>query len=120
MELSERQLELKNDFIRERGFWNDTWEGVLWLDPDFFEATLKLVQVPRNHATLEPKVREFIMIAIDASVTHLYAPGPGKGLDNHIRQALEAGATKEEIMEVLEIVSFLGTHTWMVGVPILV
>ena len=43
---------------------------------------------------------------IDAATTHLYEPG----LRQHIRNALRYGATKEEIMEVLELVSVLGIH----------
>jgi alkylhydroperoxidase/carboxymuconolactone decarboxylase family protein YurZ len=64
---------------------------------------------------LPPKIKELIYIAIDASTTHLYAPG----LRQHIRNALKYGATVEEIMEVFELVSVLGIHTCTMGVPIL-
>jgi alkylhydroperoxidase/carboxymuconolactone decarboxylase family protein YurZ len=57
----------------------------------------------------------FIYIAIDAATTHLYEPG----LRIHIRNALKHGATKEEILEVYELVSVLGMHTITMGLPAL-
>jgi alkylhydroperoxidase/carboxymuconolactone decarboxylase family protein YurZ len=72
--------------------------------------------VPWTHGVLEPKVKEMIYIAFDVAATHLYEPG----LRAHIRNALGLGATKEEIMEVIELVSVIGIHACAVGVPILV
>ena len=58
---------------------------------------------------------ELISIALDASVTHMYAPGTRR----HIKGALEAGATPEEIMTVLQICVSIGVQTCAQGVPIL-
>ena len=115
-ELSERQKQLKEQFIKERGYWSEgIWEPVLKLDPDFFEAYLNFSAVPWRNGTLPPKIKELIYVAIDASTTHLYEPG----LRLHISNALKYGATKEEIMEVFEMVSVLGIHTCTMGVPVL-
>ena len=115
-ELSERQKQLKEKFIKERGYWSEgIWGQVLSLDPDFFEAYLNFSAVPWKKGVLPPKIKELIYIAIDASTTHLYEPG----LRQHISNALKYGATKEEIMEVLELTSVLGIHTCTMGVPIL-
>ena len=65
---------------------------------------------------LEPKVKELIYTAFDASATHLYVPG----LRQHVKNALAYGATAEEIMEVFEIASVIGIHTCTMGVPILI
>jgi alkylhydroperoxidase/carboxymuconolactone decarboxylase family protein YurZ len=54
-------------------------------------------------------------VAIDASTTHLYNPGTRI----HIANALKQGATRDEVMEVLEIVSVLGIHTITEGVAAL-
>lgn len=51
-----------------------------------------------------------------SSATHLYQPG----LKLHMRNAIGHGATAEEIMEVLEIVSVIGIHAATEGAPILV
>jgi alkylhydroperoxidase/carboxymuconolactone decarboxylase family protein YurZ len=115
VELTERQKALRDDFIEKRGYWNAFWDGLLTLDADFFEAYLAFSGVPWRNGPLEPKVKELIYIAIDAATTHLYEPG----LRQHIRNALGHGATKEEIMEVLELVSVLGIHACTLGVPVL-
>ena len=115
-ELSEKQKQLKEKFIAERGYWNEElWYHVLRLDEDFFEAYLNFSAVPWKKDVLPPKVKELIYIAIDAATTHLYEPG----IRQHIGNALKYGATKEEIMEVFELVSVLGIHTCTMGVPIL-
>lgn len=115
VQLTDRQRELRTQFVDERGYWSPIWDGLLQLDPDFFEAYLNFSSVPWRKGVLEPKVRELIYTAIDASTTHLYEPG----LRVHIRNALKYGATKEEIMEVLELTSVLGIHTCTLGVPVL-
>lgn len=112
---ADKQKQLREAFIDERGYWNPFWDGLLGLDPEFFEAYLNFSAVPWRKGHLEPKIKELIYTAIDASTTHLYEPG----LRQHISNALGYGATKEEIMEVLELVSVLGIHTCTVGVPVL-
>ena len=72
--------------------------------------------MPWRTGPLEPKVKEFVYIAVDAAATHLYVPG----IRQHIKQALGYGATAEEIMEVLELTATLGIHACNIGVPILV
>ena len=90
--LTDRQKALKEQFIKERGYWSDElWEPVLKLDVDYFEAYLNFSAVPWRHGVLSPKMKELIYIAIDASTTHLYEPGLGQ----HIRNALKYGATKD-------------------------
>ena len=116
MSLTARQEEIKDEFIRVRGAWSDTWEGVLRLDPEFLKAYLDFSAVPWRKNFLDDKVKEFIYIAIDANATHMYLPG----VRQHIRAALKLGATAQEIMEVLELSATLGIHAMNIGVPILV
>jgi alkylhydroperoxidase/carboxymuconolactone decarboxylase family protein YurZ len=116
MSLSPEQQKIKDEFIRVRGSWSDTWETVLTLDPVFMEAYLNLSAVPWRKNHLDAKTKEFIYIALDAAATHLYVPG----IRQHIRAALDLGATKNEIMEVLELTATLGIHAMNIGVPILV
>ncbi|HEX4092248.1 MAG TPA: carboxymuconolactone decarboxylase family protein [Trebonia sp.] len=114
-EWTPRQRALKETFIADRGYWAPFYDGLLALDTDFFEIFLNFSAHPWRTGSLEPKVREFIYIAIDSSTTHLNEPG----LRVHLRNALKLGATKEEIMEVYELVSVLGMHTLTLGVPAL-
>ncbi len=113
--LTARQRTLKARFIKERVSWNPLWDQLLEWDPEFFEAYFNFSAVPWRRRVLPPKVKEFIYIAIDAATTHLYGPG----LRRHIRNALNLGATRAEILEVLELVSVLGIHACNLGVPIL-
>lgn len=113
--LTARQRAIKARFVKERGSWNPLWDQLLDWDPDFFEAYANFSSVPWRRRVLAPKVKELIYIAIDASATHLYAPG----LRRHIRNALALGAKRAEILEVLELVSVLGIHACNLGVPIL-
>jgi alkylhydroperoxidase/carboxymuconolactone decarboxylase family protein YurZ len=106
---------LKAEFISRRGYWAPFWDDMLELDPEFFRAYTEFSSVPWRTGTLEPKIRELIYIAIDASATHMYEPG----IRQHVRNALRAGATRAEVMEVLELVSVLGIHACTVAAPIL-
>lgn len=115
-QLTDRQRELREEFIDARGYWNEFWEDLLSLDEDFFKSYLDFSSVPWRSGPLDPKVKEFIYIACDAAATHLYEPG----IRQHIKRALELGATAEEIMEVIELTSTLGIHAANIGVPILV
>jgi alkylhydroperoxidase/carboxymuconolactone decarboxylase family protein YurZ len=114
--LDERRKQLRDEFIEARGYWNAFWDSLLDLDPEFFEAYTQFSSVPWRHGPLDPKIKEFIYIAVDAAATHLYVPG----IRQHVKRALELGATGQEIMEVLELTATLGIHACNIGVPILV
>ena len=113
--LTARQEQLKAAFIANRGYWSPIWEGVLALSPDYFEAYGEFSSVPWKTGTLQPKIRELVYVAVDASGTHMYEPGTRI----HMQNALKLGATPEEIMEVLALVSVLGVHTVSMGLPVL-
>jgi alkylhydroperoxidase/carboxymuconolactone decarboxylase family protein YurZ len=116
-EITEEQQALKDEFIRIRGTWGEPWQRMLELDPAFLRAYLDLAAVPlrRCPGALSPTVRELLFIAVDAAATHLYTPG----IRQHVRGALDAGATPAEVMEVLELTSTLGIHAANIGVPLL-
>lgn len=103
------------DALRERGAWNPAWDPFYRLDPAWTEAFIAMGVSPMASGVLDAKTIEFIAIAVDASCTHLYAPG----VRRHIQNALALGATKDEITAVLQLVSVLGIHTMSVGAPIL-
>jgi alkylhydroperoxidase/carboxymuconolactone decarboxylase family protein YurZ len=116
-DLTPQQKEIKEKFIKARGYWKEeAWGQLLRLDPEFFEAYTNYSSKPWIKGVLPPKVKELIYIAIDSSCTHLHL----NGIRVHVKNALKYGATKEEIMEVFELTSILGIHTVTAGVPILV
>lgn len=109
--LTARQEEIKAEFVEKRGYWNPFWDGLLRLDAEFFAAYTAFSSRPWETGVLEPKIKELIYTAFDASATHMFEPG----LRQHIRNALSLGATKEEIVEVLELASVVGAQTWAVA-----
>lgn len=103
------------DLLRSTGEWNPNWTPFAELDPEWTERFMQMGLKPMLDKVLDPKTIEFIAIAVDASCTHMYAPG----VRRHIRKALELGATKEEVTAVLQLTSVLGIHTMSLGAPIL-
>ena len=103
------------DKMKAIGQWNTAWDPFYELDPawtDEFMATGAGIYVS---GILPAKDVELLSIAFDASYTHMYAPGTRR----HIRNALKAGATMEEIMEVLKLCVVQGVQALNLGVPIL-
>lgn len=115
MGLNARQEQVKQQFIERRGTWSDAWQAILELDAEFLQSYLDLSMVPWTKNHLDAKTKELIYIAVDANATHLYLPG----VRQHVPAALAAGATPQEIMEVLELCATLGIHAMNIGVPIL-
>lgn len=115
MGLTASQQQIKDEYIAVRGTWSESWERILELDPEFVRASLAWSAVPLRKHHLEPKVREFVFIAADAAATHLYEPG----IRQHVRAALDLGASAAEVMEVLELTSTLGIHACNIGIPLL-
>lgn len=100
---------------RAAGDWNPFWTTLEDLDPDYLEAFLQFRSVPLN-GPLDQKTKELIFIAINVATTHLWPSGARR----HIANALQAGATKEEILEVIQLTSIMGIHSMTMGVPILI
>jgi alkylhydroperoxidase/carboxymuconolactone decarboxylase family protein YurZ len=112
--LDERQNDIKQRFLADRGMWRPFLEDMLKLDPELLEAYIEFSTVPWKRGRLSRKVKELIYIAIDASPTHLYETGTHM----HIQNALAAGATQQEIIEVLELIAQLGIHACTMAIPI--
>lgn len=110
--LNERQERLKEEFTARRGGWTELWNSLLLSDEQFFVAYTEFSSVPwENGPALDPKTRELIYVAIDASTTHLLVPG----IRVHTQNAIRYGATLDELLEVLELVALLGMQTYAEG-----
>ena len=101
--------------MKAAGSWNAAWDNAAALDAEWLETFLDAGTLPLRRGVLEPKVYEFLAIAVDAACTHMYAPGTRR----HIAKALDLGATPEEIIAVLQAVAALGIHSVALGTPIL-
>ena len=100
---------------RDMGDWNPLWEQFHEVDPDFLEAYLAFRSVPQSSGPLEKKYKELILVAVNAATTHLYGPG----VRRHIQNALKAGATREEILEAIQLTTVMGIHSCNLAIPIL-
>lgn len=86
---------------RRRGFV-PYWLRVMGdVDVDFLEAYERIYELTAvRRGKLPPKFREMIVIAA------VSIGGYGPGIKDHIRRAFRLGATKEEIVEVLQSAYF--------------
>ena len=57
MSLTDRQNEIKEEFIAVRGTWSDLWESILTLDPEFLKAYLDFSAVPWREGTTTSTTR---------------------------------------------------------------
>jgi alkylhydroperoxidase/carboxymuconolactone decarboxylase family protein YurZ len=105
-----------SDAMKADGSWNSAWDDAAALDPRWMEDFLKMGTSAWQRNVLDPKTLEFIAIAVDASCTHMYAPGTRR----HIAKAFDLGATPAEILSVLQAVAVLGIHSVAMGAPMLV
>jgi alkylhydroperoxidase/carboxymuconolactone decarboxylase family protein YurZ len=103
------------DGMKAAGQWNTAWDGFFELDRAWTEAIIAASLPVYTSGVFTPKLAELLSIAVDASITHMYAPGTRR----HIQTALKLGATIEEIMEVLKICVSQGMQASNLGIPIL-
>jgi len=114
---SQHPLEkLKSEVLATRGYWHAFHEGLLALSPSYLQAYLDFHNPPFLAGHLDRKMCEFIYIAADAAVSHLFTPG----VEMHIEAALRLGATALEIMEVIQLATLAAHSSHTVGMPILV
>lgn len=112
---SDEQRAIKEKFISTMGYWNQFRDDLIRMDQDYFDAYYDFLTIPTRRGILEPKIIEFIYIAIDSSTTHLFE----KGIEVHLKNAIKHGATQGELLEVFQLTSALGFHTLLETLPIL-
>ncbi len=103
------------DAMRAIGQWNTAWDPFYELSPAWTDQFFAFGASVYKSGLFSVKFMELISIAFDASITHMYAPG----IRRHIKAALKAGATPEEIMTVLQVCVSMGVQACAKGVPIL-
>ncbi len=116
MELTKRQQQLKDTYVKARGYWKAWTEGLLQINPDFMETYARYGGYPAPNGPLSELMCEFIYIAVDSSATHLF----DSGLRMHMNMALERGATPQQIMEILQLGVAQGLDGTTLGINILV
>ena len=104
------------DRLRETGPWDDPALTTLreW-DSTWAEQCLKMSANPWIGRVLSRKFIELVAVGLNAACTNLNADGARR----HIRAALAAGATREEILFVLKCAAVMSIHSCSLGAPIL-
>jgi len=103
------------DEMKALGRWNEEWNAFYELAPVWTDQYMATLIGIYESDLFSSKDIELLSIAFDASYTHMYAPGTRR----HIKAALRAGATMEEIIEVLKLCVVQGVQACNLGVPIL-
>jgi alkylhydroperoxidase/carboxymuconolactone decarboxylase family protein YurZ len=103
------------DAMRKLGQWNAAWDPFFQLDPVWTDEFMAMGAGIYKSPVMTAKEVELLSIAFDASYTHMYAPGTRR----HIKNALQSGATMEEIMDVLKLCVAQGVQACNLSVPIL-
>lgn len=103
------------DMMRAAGQWNEAWDPFLELDPAWTDEVMAAGIAIYSSKVFSPRETELLSIALDASYTHMYAPGTRR----HIKGALAAGATPEEVTEILKLCVTHGAQCFNLAVPIL-
>jgi alkylhydroperoxidase/carboxymuconolactone decarboxylase family protein YurZ len=102
--------------LRARGAWSPALDQVAAWDPEWTEQCAQMVNNPWTSGILPVKWIELICVALNAVCTHRNEPG----LRRHIQAALDAGATRDEVLDTLKGVSVLGIHSVAITLPILI
>jgi alkylhydroperoxidase/carboxymuconolactone decarboxylase family protein YurZ len=100
----------KQRFIAIRGVWNADRDPLMRQMPEYCAALMDLSSVSWQNGPLTTKERELVAIGIDCTVTHSYPPG----LRLHIRNAICAGATRDEILQVFQLAATFGLEGYLV------
>src|SRR5689334_9746026 len=104
-----------SELPRESGPWDSALTRLREWDPAWAETCVKMTTNPWTSGVLPRKTVELIGVALNAACTNLNPDGTRC----HIRAALDAGASCEEILFVLKCASVLSIHSCSLGAPIL-
>lgn len=91
------------------------WRTLAELDPDFADAYCRYLEAAAEGGRLEPRVRELLSLAHDATVTVLDA----EGVAVRVERARDAGASEREVLDVLELLALITVHSLTTGLPLL-
>lgn len=89
---------------RLHGQLPDFLDGALRLSPAAFRLIVDFLAIPWQEGSLPAKLKELIYVSIDTMPAHRYLPG----MRFHIENALGLGATRQEILDVLDISAAAG------------
>src|SRR6516165_3945674 len=99
----------------ETGPWDSALATLRDWDPEWANTCARMTTNPWTSGVLPRKTVELIGVALNAACTNLNPEGTRR----HIHAALEADATRDEILMVLKMASLLAIHSCSLGAPML-
>ena len=103
--MSEKSKRLLEDMRKKRGYIYPSYKVLAEDDPDFLESYDKLYELTMLRTIIFPeKIKELFFVCAIAARN----PGDTSAMKNHLRRALDKGATRAEILEALKCVFFPG------------
>ena len=99
----------------ETGPWDEALAQLREWDPAWAEACVTMTTNPWRRAVLPRKLVELIGVMLNAQCTSLDLEGTRR----HIGAALDAGASRDEILFVLKCASLGAIHSCSLGAPLL-
>src|SRR5271166_3310984 len=109
------RTKMTTDQQQETGPWDAALGQLRDWDPKWAETCMNMSTNPWTSGVLPRKTVELISVALNVACTSLNADGTRR----HIRAALDAGATREEILMVFKLASVMSIHSCTLGASIL-
>ena len=97
------------------GPWDDAFDTLVQWEPAWAASYAKMAGDPWRSGVLPRKLVELVSLAVNVACTNLNADGTRR----HIRGALDAGASRDEILFVIKCASVMAIHSCSLGAPIL-
>lgn len=102
--------------MRDAGRWARLLNLLQDVDPEWSELYARVAIDPWVEGALSAKEVQLVCVGLSAAITNM----DDAALRRHVRGALHAGATREEILEVLKMAAILSLHSMSMGAPILI
>lgn len=113
--IGNRESAPSNGVEAETGPWDPALEQLREWDPAWAESCVKMTTNPWRGGILPRRLVELIGVMLNAQCTSLNPEGTRR----HVRAALEAGASRDEILLVLKCAALGAIHSCSLGAPML-
>ena len=83
--------------------------------PTTYAAAERFWKAGLTAGALSPRMKELVFLAVHATVTSLH----GDGIRRHVGRALAAGATEQDVLDVLITIVGIANHALYFAIPVL-
>jgi len=98
------------------GPWDSAVDQLREWDPKWADTCVTMTTNPWTSGVLSRKFSDLVSLAVNVACTNLNREGTRR----HIRAALAVGATRDEILMVIQMASVMSIHSCSLGAPILI